>query len=192
MYVNMRLSYRWMSDRSRLPSYRTKRTRVSGANSLRGIAAAGEGKRLRCVTSAMTSSCNALGAVAVVSLSEQASNPDDTRRIGVTRFGGDIEDGATLESAMGGPNVQGIAHMAKVIAWPPPAPMRGPQLDVHGGACVLEATRHPEGKRVLHTSTTYVDTRFHAHRGPPVWEPERRGRTRCLRGDGTELPTLRA
>jgi hypothetical protein len=60
--------------------------------------------------------------------SEQSPAPNNTRHIG-----------ATLESAMGGPGVHGIVHLAKGIASAESAPMHGPQIDVHGSARVSEA-----------------------------------------------------
>jgi hypothetical protein len=65
-----------------------------------------------------------------VSPSEQSPAPNDTRPIG-----------ATLESAMGGPSVHGMVHLATGIASAESAPMRGPQIDVHGSARVSEAAQ---------------------------------------------------
>jgi hypothetical protein len=119
----------------------------------------------------MTTRWNALGGGRVVRPSEQSAARDRTRRISVPRFGGDVEDGATLKSAMGDPGVHITVHLAKGIASAESAPMRCPQIDIRGSACVSEAARPPEVKRVLYTGTTCVDTRFDAHPGPAVWEP---------------------
>ncbi|HJQ46784.1 MAG TPA: NAD(P)-dependent oxidoreductase [Amycolatopsis sp.] len=84
---------------------------------------------------------------------------------------GDVTDVDALETAMREHGTTEVVHLAKLIAAAEKSPLDAVRVNVLGSACVLEAARRADIRRVVQTSTKYVYACFGPEHGAPTYQP---------------------